>query len=229
MTTKKLSLAKDVWETLHEENVNHATEKVGKFTYLSWTWAWQFLMEYYPQAQYVIHDDIVFPDGSMEVRVSISIEKQGEKVERIMWLPVMNHKNQAIINPNAFQVNTARMRCLVKCIAMLGLGCYIYAGEDLPASEKEAFEKPLSEDQRSEINKLLQETNANLDAFLAHYEVDSVKSMTQAVYDQAIKVLQTKKAQQNSKPQAPSEDVVDAITHGNEPDTYEEEANHENH
>jgi hypothetical protein len=112
---------------------------------------------------------------------------------------------------------------------MLGLGCYIYAGEDLPASEKEAFEKPLSEDQRSEINKLLQETNANLDAFLAHYEVDSVKSMTQAVYDQAIKVLQTKKAQQNSKPQAPSEDVVDAITHGNEPDTYEEEANHENH
>jgi hypothetical protein len=224
MTTQKLPLAKDVWETLHEENVNHATEKVGKFTYLSWTWAWQFLMEYYPQAQYVIHDDILFPDGTMEVRVSISIEKLSEKVERMMWLPVMNHKNQAIINPNSFQVNTARMRCLVKCISMLGLGCYIYAGEDLPTSEKEALQKTLNDNQRSEINKLLKETNADLHAFLAHYEVDSVGSMTQAVYEQALSTLKEKKKRQNSKPPAPSDDVVDAITHGDEPDIYEEEA-----
>jgi hypothetical protein len=36
-------------------------------------------------------------------------------------------------------------------------------------------------------------------------------------------MLQTKQQKQNSKPQAPSEDVVDAITHGDEPDIYEEE------
>jgi len=47
-------------------------------------------------------------------------------------LPVLDHKNKAIPNPDAFQVNTAIMRCLAKGIAMHGLGLYIYAGEDLP-------------------------------------------------------------------------------------------------
>jgi len=87
----------------------------------------------------------------------------------------------------------------------------------------------LTSQQKDEINKLLKDTNADLQAFLAHYEVDSVGSMTQAVYDQALKMLQTKKSQQNSKPPAPSDDVVDASTYGDEPDIYEEEAkNHEN-
>ena len=31
-----------------------------------------------------------------------------------------------------FDINTAIMRCLVKNIAMFGLGLYIYSGEDLP-------------------------------------------------------------------------------------------------
>jgi hypothetical protein len=32
-------------------------------------------------------------------------------------------------------VNTAMMRCLVKCISLFGIGLYIYAGEDLPDEE----------------------------------------------------------------------------------------------
>lgn len=35
-----------------------------------------------------------------------------------------------------FDVNKAIMRCLVKNLAMFGLGLYIYAGEDLPESEQ---------------------------------------------------------------------------------------------
>jgi hypothetical protein len=34
------------------------------------------------------------------------------------------------------------MRCLVKNLAMFGLGIYIYAGEDLPESETQAQAKP---------------------------------------------------------------------------------------
>ena len=49
-----------------------------------------------------------------------------------MWLPVINHQNKPIPKPTSFDVNTAKMRCLVKCLAMYGLGLYIYAGEDLP-------------------------------------------------------------------------------------------------
>jgi hypothetical protein len=52
-----------------------------------------------------------------------------------MHLPVMDHRNQAIKNPNAFEVNKNMMRCLVKAIACHGLGIHIYAGEDLPLEE----------------------------------------------------------------------------------------------
>jgi ectoine hydroxylase-related dioxygenase (phytanoyl-CoA dioxygenase family) len=57
-------------------------------------------------------------------------------VSRACWLPVMDYKNKAIKSPDAFAVNTAIMRCLAKCIAMHGLGLYVYAGEDLPEEDK---------------------------------------------------------------------------------------------
>jgi len=51
---------------------------------------------------------------------------------RTAQLPVMDFRNQAIPNPNAYQVNTAMQRCLAKAISLHGIGLYIYAGEDLP-------------------------------------------------------------------------------------------------
>jgi len=57
-------------------------------------------------------------------------------VSRTAQLPVMDHRNKPIPNPDAFQVNTAMQRCLAKAIALHGLGLYIYAGEDLPEEDK---------------------------------------------------------------------------------------------
>ena len=54
-----------------------------------------------------------------------------------MFLPVMNNRNQAIANPNARQISDNMQRCMVKTVAMLGLGLYVYAGEDLPKSDKQ--------------------------------------------------------------------------------------------
>lgn len=39
-----------------------------------------------------------------------------------------------------FDINKTLMRCLVKNLAMFGLGLYIYAGEDLPETDKESLE-----------------------------------------------------------------------------------------
>ena len=50
-------------------------------------------------------------------------------------LPVMDFRNKAIHNPDAFAVNTAIMRCMTKALSLHGLGLYIYAGEDLPEGE----------------------------------------------------------------------------------------------
>jgi hypothetical protein len=124
---------KTIWQTLSKVDVSKHIEKKGGLSYLSWSWAWSTLMEYYPQATYEIIPDVVLPDGTVHVWVSVSIEQHS----RVMWLPVMDNRNNAIKNPDARKVSDARMRCLVKCIAMFGLGLYIYAGEDLPDGESE--------------------------------------------------------------------------------------------
>jgi len=135
---------KDVWDTLSKVDVSEHTEKKMNLTYLSWAWAWGVLMEHYPEAKYSFYEDdnhvpfVTLPDGTCEVRCRVSI---GDLV-REMWLPIMNHKNQPVINPNSFQVNTSKMRCLTKCLGIWGLGHYIYAGEDLPDGEAKE-EKPV--------------------------------------------------------------------------------------
>jgi hypothetical protein len=121
-------MSNSVWATLSAINCNEHVEKKGKFSYLSWTWAWAMVCEKYPDAKYQIEDDIVYPDGSMEVRVTVGIDG----INHTMWLPVLDFKNKPITNPNAFDVNSARMRVLVKCLAMHGLGHYIYSGESTP-------------------------------------------------------------------------------------------------
>jgi len=134
----------DVFKKLVGVNVGEKIEKKGKFSYLSWSWAWQEVKGKYPDATFEVHDDVVYPDGTREVRVSVTIEG----LTHMMWLPVMNHTNNAISNPNARDVSDARMRCLVKAIALHGLGLYIYAGEDIPQATQP--QKPASKPQQKE-------------------------------------------------------------------------------
>ena len=133
-----------VWKTLSSIDVSSKAEKKGNLTYLSWAWAWGELMNHYPMAtytfteweypddtHYVTKDILVYPDDTCSVECELRI---GE-LTRNMWLPVMDYKNNAIANPTARQISDTKMRCLVKCMSMFGLGWYIYAGEDLPNSE----------------------------------------------------------------------------------------------
>lgn len=117
-----------IWKTLSEVNVNSDKERKGRFDYLSWADAWKHVQQNTENAKYELHDDVVYPDGTREVRCSVWIDG----ISHMMWLAVMDNNNRAIKNPDARAVNDARMRCLVKAIAMHGLGLYIYAGEDLP-------------------------------------------------------------------------------------------------
>ena len=138
----------DVFKKLVGVNVGEKIEKKGKFSYLSWSWAWQEVKNKYPDASFEVHDDVVYPDGTREVRVSVTIEG----LTHMMWLPVMNHTNNAISNPNARDVSDARMRCLVKAIALHGLGLYIYAGEDIPQATQP--QKPAPKAQQKETQAL---------------------------------------------------------------------------
>ena len=138
MTVKIMTfeeVSKMIFDDLIAVNVNDHTEKKGNLTYLSWAWAYQTMMTKYPTFTYCFNEAESYPDGTMMVNCTTSITIAEHIVIRTMWLPVMDYRNKAVSNPDSMAINTAKMRCLTKCISMHGLGSYIYAGEDLPQEE----------------------------------------------------------------------------------------------
>lgn len=111
-------------------NVGEKTERKGNLTYLSWAWAVDQLLRLDPTATWEYKEPASFKETLM---VFCSVTAFGKTMTS--QLPVMDNRNKAIANPDAFQVNTAMQRCLAKAIALHGLGLYIYAGEDLPPDE----------------------------------------------------------------------------------------------
>ena len=115
------------YNEIRKINVNEHTEKKGKFTYLSWAWAVDQLLQLDPMATWDYQPPMQFGDTLM---VFCSVTAFGKTMTA--QLPVINNQNKAISNPNAMDVNTAMQRCLAKAIALHGLSLYIYAGEDVP-------------------------------------------------------------------------------------------------
>lgn len=112
-------------------NVNDKTEKKSNLTYLSWAWAVDQLMRVDPHATWSYDEPKVYGGGTMMVFCTVTASGKSMTAQ----LPVMDHRNKPIPDPDAFQINTAMQRCLAKAIALHGLGLYIYAGEDLPYEE----------------------------------------------------------------------------------------------
>jgi hypothetical protein len=94
-------------------------------------------------------------DEALGFMCHTNVTIEGETLE--MWLPVMDGKNKSMKKhaysyttrygekeveaATSFDINKTMMRCLVKNLAMFGLGIYIYAGEDLPESESASTPK----------------------------------------------------------------------------------------
>jgi hypothetical protein len=127
----------DAYTKLASIDVSKYVEKKDKLKYLSWPFAVDQLMRHDPQANWVFNEPIMFGETMM---VSCTVTAFGKPVT--MHLPVMDHRNQAVKNPDAFVVNKNMMRCLVKAIACHGLGIHIYAGEDLPLETLPEHEEP---------------------------------------------------------------------------------------
>ena len=117
---------KEVWQTLNAEDLSEFHDKKGNFTYLSWTDAWERLMRIYPFATYEFLPETYEQNGSVMSHCTVRIGN----LERSMWLPCMDNKNNAINQPNSRQTNDSKMRCLVKCLAMFGLGLDVYGAKE---------------------------------------------------------------------------------------------------
>lgn len=152
---KQVTVTETVFERLSKINVNEKVEKKNGLTYLSWAWAWGEVKKACPDAGYKIGEVEYDPDLGFMCHTEVTIE--GETLA--MWLPVMDGANKSMKKVSytykgtawkdgkkvevdkvveaatTFDINKTIMRCLVKNLAMFGLGLYIFAGEDLPESE----------------------------------------------------------------------------------------------
>ena len=155
-------MRREGFNNLYALNVNDRTEKKNGLTYLTWAVAWAEFKKQYPSATYRIVKDAntnlpYFVDERLGIIVYTEVTVDGLTYE--MWLPVMDGANKAMrLEPYTYQVwdkyknnyvekkvdsasmfdiNKTIMRCLVKNLAMFGLGLYIYAGEDLPEETTE--------------------------------------------------------------------------------------------
>ena len=199
-----------VFEELNAINVNDKTEKKKsggtELTYQSWTWAWAEVKKRYPDAHYEImmHDGLPYVyDENTGYMVFTTVTIDG--ISHMMWLPVMDGANKAMKSKpytystkyngektveaaTMFDVNKTIMRCLVKNLAMFGLGLYIYAGEDLPETEaeeqktaQEVAKKKLEKidaGQIEELKKTLSENGIDESFVLSLYKLKDLSDVT---------------------------------------------------
>jgi len=197
--TEKTMHEKSIFSALNKIDVNDKTEKKGKFRYLSWTYAWEELQKICPDAIYEIvkFDGLPYKEntrGECIVFTKLTINR----ITHEMWLPVMDNCNKAMKNPDMMAINKAIMRCLVKNIAMFGLGLYIYAGEDLPeevqseisqqqkpVEKKQEPQKPvenanrkITNQERDELQKLIADADKDIVKLCEYYKVQALSELT---------------------------------------------------
>ncbi|AJI08537.1 DUF1071 domain-containing protein [Bacillus cereus] len=164
-------------------------EKKGRFSYLSWAWAVKKLREVDPTATWEVKrfDGVPYLKTDCGYFVEVEVTVQGLPLSQIH--PILNNQNKPIAEPNSFDINTSIQRCLVKAIALHGLGLYIYTGEDLP----EVQEDPVSSQQvgviKLNIKKLATLRKVDEDTIKGHLSVTEITELTKTQADEVIKKL----------------------------------------
>lgn len=171
------------FEILNSINVNSMTEKKQTggttLTYLSWASAWAVAKANFPDIEYEIerNPETGLPywyDPLTGYMVFTKVTIEGQTHE--MWLPVLDGANRAmkaepyevkmkyktvvVAAASMADINRSIMRCLVKNLAIFGLGLYIYQGEDVPSTDTEQVqpvqppkpvEKPVQKSAQSQV------------------------------------------------------------------------------
>ena len=182
MTKKK----EHYFELLRKHNVSEYMEKKGQFNYLSWAYAVEELRKIKPDATWrVIKDENGFPYTSTPAGHFVEVEVTVDGISLSQIHPVLDHRNQTLEQPNAFQINTSIQRCLAKAIALHGLGLYIFRGEDLPEVD------PLNEEQLKVIGSLLKQVDDDAFTELVNSRINNNK-VNQTNYNEVVSKLKSK-------------------------------------
>jgi hypothetical protein len=137
---------KSTFEVLSK--VKCKVEKKGRFNYVSWASAWKDVKTLYPNSNYRVipYKSATIKDGCVAYTDKLvhPISKEGggfvvvqvtiENLTHEEYYPILDNYNKPIKYDfiNAFDINTSIKRGLAKCLALHGVGLYVFEGEDLP-------------------------------------------------------------------------------------------------
>ena len=221
--------ASNSFRRLFQLDVANYVEKKGQFNYLSWPFAVAQLRLTDPSAYWEVKrfDGLPYLSTDLGFFVEVAVTLEGVTLSQIH--PVLDHKNRPIMSPSVFEINTSIQRCLVKAIALHGLGLNIYAGEDLPDLNGEveptkhlepastpkrqakvsnlpvregrsgsAEPQPVRTDwltdaQLRYVQKLIAETDTEVDQLLAYFGFESLDSIPKSEASRVIKALESKR------------------------------------
>ena len=203
----------DIFKKLREANIAPLVKQKqnGKMNYLSWASAWRLVIELFPDTTYEIvefADEMPCKVTPFGIFVKTTITMGG--ITRSMTLPVLDGANKSlkleassykakdyqtkkmIDKPieavTAFDVNKAQMRCLVKNLAVFGLGLDLYIGMDLPADlQQEQHEEQTQENKvenkavtGKDVAQLAQQKGIDLGVVCSSYGKKQLVELTEA-------------------------------------------------
>jgi hypothetical protein len=176
---------KSTFKELTSINVKGKVEQKGKFSYLSWAYAWAMVKDKYPDSNRTVYEHEAtglnyFSDGATAyVKVGVTVND----VEHIDYLPIMDNMNRSVPQEKitSFMVNKTIQRSTVKAIAMHGLGLSLWAGEDLVDVSESA--PAVTKRKKDTLKKTHEKWNS---------VVDYVKSMSNQPFATTIKTIEQK-------------------------------------
>lgn len=154
-----MSEVKSIFERLNNVDVSKKMKTKNNLQYLPWCSAWAEVKKIDPNASFRIIPQVMDEGGNTRfwhddgrtgwVEVGVTVNDQ----EIVEVLAIMDFKNKSMPADQITSVdaNKSMKRCLVKAIAMHGLGLYIYEGEETPEEMSKVEE--LLEEVRNIMNK----------------------------------------------------------------------------
>ena len=150
------------FNALYNMNLGDKVEKKDGLSYLTWSEAWKAFKEIYPSATFRV---ITNPDTKLpyfadpQIGIMVFTEVTADEMTQQCFLPVLNSSmkpmrleayNYAVYDKqnkrqiektceaaSMFDINKTIMRCLVKNLALYGVGLKLYQGEDIPCENSE--------------------------------------------------------------------------------------------
>jgi len=206
---ERISAKKSIFNNLTlidlSKKISTRTSGFNKLKYISWADAVAEVLKKYPndfnyeileneEGKPFFYDEIV----GYWVKTKVKILDQ----EKVMLLPVLDGANKALkkeayiyevknkTNPsqpikknveaiNIVHINKSIMRCLVKNLALFGLGLSLYTKEDIFSDEEitKIIEDYITIKQKEELLKLIEETDSDEEALCRIYSINDIAEL----------------------------------------------------